>query len=656
MPPQPIKARKGMKNTPISRKQQKNSISRLLGYVFKFYPVQFFLVVFCIIISSVAGVAGSYFVGNVLVDIYIQPSLSNWTGSILTPTSGFLSGLPFAGAIIIMASIYLAGVLASFFYNMLMSRIGQGIMKKIRDELFSHMQELPISYFDQRGHGDIMSVYTNDVDALREMFARALPMVISSLMTMIACLVMMLLTDLVLTAVVVIFAVLIFFVSKYYSKMSARYFIKQQISLGTMNAYIEEMINGQRVVKVFNYEKRNIAGFNKRNDEFFTNAVKANRFANVLMPTVNQLGNLQYALIAFIGCLSIINGFPNFSLTGKAIYSVGLIVSFLLYSKSFVNPIGQVSQQLNTIALALAGASRIFEVMDEPIEKDEGYVELTNAKEDENGNPIPCEEHTGKWAWKHPHQDGSISYTWLKGDIVFENVDFSYVEGKPILKDINIYARPGQKVAFVGPTGAGKTTITNLINRFYDINAGKIRYDGINIEKIKKKDLRRSLGIVLQDTKLFSASIKDNIRMGKLDATDEEIVTAAKLANAHDFIMHLPNGYDTIIKGSDSSLSQGQRQLIAIARAAVADPPAMILDEATSSIDSRTEALVQEGMDAIMKGRTVFVIAHRLSTVKNSDVIMVIDHGEIIERGSHDDLLAKKGKYYQLYTGNKAEN
>lgn len=655
MPPQ-IKARKGMKMAPVSGKQQLHSISRLLKYVFKYYPWQFFSVLLCIVFSSVAGVAGSYFVGNILVDVYIEPSLTNWTGEIITPTSGFLAGLPFSGAIIIMGIIYLVGVLSSFLYNVLMSRIGQGIMKRIRDELFGHMQDLSIAYFDRRGHGDIMSVYTNDVDALREMFARALPMVANSLMTMIACTVMMLLTDLILTAVVFAFAVLIFFVSKYYSKMSARYFIKQQISLGAMNGYIEEMINGQRVVKVFNYEKRNIDGFTKRNEEFFDNAVKANRFANVLMPTVNQLGNLQYAIVALIGCLAIINSLPNFSLLGQSTFTIGLIVSFLMYSKSFVNPIGQVSQQLNTIALALAGATRIFEILDEPVESDDGYVGLTNATAGAYGEPIPCDEHTGKWAWKHPHQDGSVTYTWLKGDIVFENVDFSYVPGKRVLKHINLYAKPGQKVAFVGPTGAGKTTITNLINRFYDIDSGKIRYDGINIEKISKKDLRRSLGIVLQETKLFTGSIKDNIRMGKLEATDEEIINAAKLANAHDFIVNLPQGYDTIIKGSDSSLSQGQRQLIAIARAAVADPPVMILDEATSSIDSRTEALVQRGMDAIMKGRTVFVIAHRLSTVKNSDVIMVIDHGEIIERGSHDDLLAEKGKYYQLYTGNKAEN
>ncbi len=649
----------------VSGQVKTATIKRLLGYVFKNYPLQFALVLLFVFLSSLGSVIGSYFVGNILVDTYIKGSIdyidatsgaivNNFNnGLINTPTTGLFAGIPFGYAILMLVGCYVVSVASSYFYNVLMSVIGQGVQKKIRDQLYDHMQELPISYFDRRTHGDIMSIYTNDVDALREMLSRSLPMVAQSIVTMAVCLVMMLVTDLILTAVVVVFAVMMFLITKYYTKMSSRYFVRQQEELGKMNGYIEELTSGQRVVKVFNYEERNIANFREHNERYFENSMKANRFASVLMPTVNQLGNMQYAILALAGALMIVNNVPSWTILGSSAFTVGVVVSFLMYSKTFVQPIGQVSQQLNVMALAVAGASRIFEMIDVPKEVDNGYVELCNAKMGPDGNPIETSEKTKMWAWKHPHsEDGSVTYTWLKGKITFDDVDFAYIPGKTVLHDVSLWAKPGQKVAFVGPTGAGKTTITNLINRFYDIEDGKVRYDDININKIKKADLRRSLGIVLQDTKLFTGTVKDNIRYGNLDATDEEIVAAAKLANADDFIMHLPNGYDTMLTNGGASLSQGQRQLLAIARAAVADPPVMILDEATSSIDSRTEALVQKGMDAIMKGRTVFVIAHRLSTIKNSDVIMVIDKGAIIERGSHEELLAKKGKYYQLYTGN----
>lgn len=655
------RATKGARNmNMVSGKARNAAIRRLLSYVFKYYPVQFIVVLICVLLSSFTNVAGGFFTGTVVVNEYIMPSLDSGSLEIRTPTSGAFAGIPFGGAIAIMASILAVGTIALYVYNILMSIIGQGVQRRIRDELYDHMQDLPISYFDRRGRGDIMSVYTNDVDALREMLSRALPMVANSIVTMVACFVMMLLTDLMLTGVVLGVSLLIFFIIIYFTKMASRFFIAQQIELGKMNGYIEEMVNGQRVVKVFNYEKRNIEGFKKHNEQFFNYSVKANRFANLLMPTVNQVGNIQYVLIALIGSLAVFNHLNGASLLGTFTYgiaTVGTIVSFLMYSKAFVQPIGNVSQQLNIIALALAGATRIFEIIDAPVETDDGYVELVNAKEDENGNPVECAERTGKWAWKHPHTDGSpTTYTWLKGKITFNDVDFAYIPGKTVLHNISMYAEEGQKIAFVGPTGSGKTTITNLINRFYDIEDGKVRYDDININKIKKKDLRRSLGMVLQDTKLFTGTVMENIRFGNLEATDEEVIAAAKLANAHNFITHLPDGYNTLLHSGGASLSQGQRQLIAIARAAVANPPVMILDEATSSIDSRTESLVQEGMDAIMKGRTVFVIAHRLSTIKNSDVIMVLQDGRIIERGSHDQLLAEKGKYYQLYTGNEIAN
>ena len=658
MPPANPRATKGARNmNMVSGKARNAAVRRLLSYVFKYYPAQFVIVLVCVLLSSFTSVAAAYFTGNILVNEYIMPSLNASSLDILTPTSGAFAGVPFGGAIAMMAAILALGTIALYVYNILMSIIGQGVQKRIRDELYDHMQDLPISYFDRRGRGDIMSVYTNDVDALREMLSRALPMMASSIVTMIACLVMMLITDLMLTGVVILMALVIFFIIIYFTKMASRFFIAQQIELGKMNGYIEEMVNGQRVVKGFNYEKRNIAGFKKHNEQFFNYSVKANRFANFLMPTVNQVGNLQYVLIALIGSIAVFNQWTGASLLGTFTYgiaTVGTIISFLMYSKSFVQPIGNVSQQLNIIALALAGATRIFEIIDAPAETDDGYVELVNAKEDENGNPVECAERTGKWAWKHPHTDGSpTTYTWLKGKITFNDVDFAYIPGKTVLHNISMYAEEGQKIAFVGPTGSGKTTITNLINRFYDIEDGKVRYDDININKIKKKDLRRSLGVVLQETKLFTGTVMENIRFGNLEATDEEVIAAAKLANAHNFITHLPDGYNTLLTSGGASLSQGQRQLIAIARAAVANPPVMILDEATSSIDSRTESLVQEGMDAIMKGRTVFVIAHLLSTIKNSDVIMVLQDGRIIERGNHEQLLAEKGKYYQLYTGNE---
>lgn len=612
------------------QKVSKDTIKRLLSYL-KIYRLRFSIVLVCILLSALAGVAGSLFIQTV-IDDYISP--------LLLEANPVFSGL--LKAVLFMAGIYLFGVLSTFFYNRLMVSIAQGILKEVRDSMFSHMQKLPIRYFDTTSHGDIMSHYTNDADTLRQMLTQSIPQMFSSIITIVAVFCAMIYTSPILTLFVVVFIALILMVTKKITGNSAKFFIAQQVSLGRLNGYIEEMIHGQKVIKVFCHEEESKHDFDKKNAELCQNATNANMFANILMPIMMNLGNLQYVLIAVLGGALAINGVGGLTL--------GAIASFLQLSKSFTQPIGQISQQFNSIIMALAGAERIFHLLDEEVETDGGYVTLVNAKY-ENGNLVETEKRTGLWAWKHPHSDGTITYTELQGHVILDDVDFGYTENKMVLHDVSLFAEPGQKVAFVGATGAGKTTITNLINRFYDIADGKIRYDGININKIKKDDLRRSLGVVLQDVNLFTGTVMENIRYGKLDATDEECIAAAKLANAHDFISMLPDGYNTILSGDGSGLSQGQRQLISIARAAVADPPVMILDEATSSIDTRTEAIVQKGMDSLMKGRTVFVIAHRLSTVKNSDVIMVLEQGHIIERGTHDQLIEQKGKYYQLYTG-----
>ncbi len=615
---------------------------RLFKRIFFYSPALFVLAVFAIIISSAAGVIGSLFTGNILVDEIIVPMIEGTQPTFL--------GLPtdLTTAIIVMAVIYGFGVIFSFVYQIVVSQIGQGSQKIIRDELFSHMESLPLSYFDTRTHGDIMSIYTNDIDTLRELVSRVLPMVLQSLVTMICALAAMLYSSWALTLVVLFFFIVILVTVFLVSGRSASFFINQQQCLGKTNGYIEEMIAGQKVIKVFTHEKQAKEGFDELNDELCLYATKAQQFSNILGPITNNLGNLQYVVLALIGGLMIAYDFGS--------VSAGTIIAFLGLGRSFVMPIGNLSMQLNLFITAMAGAERIFELIDQSSEVDDGYVQLVYASEGPNGEPVKSETRTGKWAWEHPHTDGSpTTYTWLKGKINMYDVDFAYVPGKTVLHDITLYAEPGQKVAFVGPTGAGKTTITNLLNRFYDIEDGKIRFDDININKIKKRDLRRALGMVLQETALFTGTVKENIRYGNPEATDEQVIEAAKLANAHNFIEMLPNGYDTVLYGAGAGLSQGQRQLISIARAACANPPVLILDEATSSIDSRTEKLVQQGMDAIMKGRTVFVIAHRLSTIQNSDVIMVLQDGRIIERGNHESLLEQKGKYYQLYTGGQAK-
>ena len=612
-------------------KVNKDVVKRLMSYI-GHYKLRFAAVLICIVVNALAMVSCSLYL-QTLIDSYITPLLQ----------AAAPDFAPLFRSVLIMGCIYAVGILACLFYNRTMVSIAQGTLKRIRDEMFEHMQTLPIRYFDTHTHGDIMSHYTNDTDTLRQMLAQSIPQMFSSLITIISVFFAMLFTSWQLTIFVLCFVFIMLQVTGRVAGKSGYYFIRQQKALGDVNGYIEEMINGQKVIKVFCHEEKAKEIFDQKNEELCKDASAANSFANILMPIMGNLGNLQYVLLATIG--------GTMALGGAGGMTVGTIASFLQLSRSFMNPISQISNQLNMVVMALAGAERIFKLMDEEPEVDEGYVTLVNAKYDENGELTESKERTGLWAWKHPHGDGTLTYTKMRGEVRFYDVDFGYNEEKIVLHNISLYAEPGQKVAFVGSTGAGKTTITNLINRFYDLADGKIRYDDININKIKKADLRRSLGVVLQETNLFTGTIMENIRYGKLDATDEEVYAAAKLANADDFIRLLPNGYDTVITGNGGSLSQGQRQLIAIARAAVADPPVMILDEATSSIDTRTEAIVQRGMDALMKGRTVFVIAHRLSTVRNSDVIMVLEQGRIIERGSHDKLIAEKGKYYQLYTG-----
>lgn len=603
---------------------------RLLRYIFgSGYTFGFIVALISIVVSVLAGVVSSVFI-QILIDDYIVPLLA-----MDTPVfTGLIKALSVVGL------IYLAGVVASFTFSRIMVVIAQGVLRNLREDLFAHMQTLPIRYFDTHSHGDIMSYYTNDIDTLRQFISQSLPHMFNSLLTIIAVFCAMVYLSPILTGVVIAVLVLMLFITAKVGGRSGRYFFRQQQSIGALNGYIEEMMQGQRVVKVFCHEEKSLADFDRKNDELFRNATAANTFANILMPIMGNIGNLQYVLLAIVGGGLALNGIGGLTL--------GVIASFLQLSKSFTNPVAQISQQMNYIVMALAGAKRIFALMDEEPEEDHGYVTLVRVRE-ENGDYV--EEENGIWAWKHPHHDGTLTYVPLTGDVRMFDVDFGYTPEKIVLHDVSLYAKPGQKVAFVGATGAGKTTITNLINRFYDIEDGKVRYDGININKIKKPDLRRSLGIVLQDTFLFTGTVADNIRYGKLDATDEEVIAAAKLANAHSFISRLPEGYDTVISGSGEELSQGQRQLIAIARAAVADPPVMILDEATSSIDTHTEAVVQRGMDSLMKGRTVFVIAHRLSTVQNADVIMVLENGRIIERGTHEDLIKEGKTYYQLYTG-----
>lgn len=618
----------------MNLRQQIAVMGRVLGYMLKNYKFSFFMVVVCILGSALATLRGTLFMQS-LIDDYIVPLTQ-------AQTADFSALAAALGSIVIT---YIIGILCAYAYNRIMVNVSQGTMRNLRIELFHHMESLPIRYFDSHAHGDIMSVYTNDVDTLRQLMSQSIPQIINSVITILTSFVSMLILDIPLTLMTLAMIGVMAWVTSKIAGKSAVYFSKQQKDLGTVNGYIEEMMEGQKVVKVFCHEDQSLEQFRKLNQELRESADKANTFSNITMPVNANIGNISYVLCAIVGAI--------FALSGYWGLTLGTLVSFLTLNKNSTQPVSQISQQMNSIVMAMAGAQRIFDLMDEPSEEDHGYVELVHAKIDENGNLTETKERTNLWAWKHPHRsDGTITYKKLEGDVTFDDVDFGYDDNKIVLHNIKLYATPGQKIAFVGSTGAGKTTITNLINRFYDIADGKIRYDGININKIKKSDLRRFLGMVLQDTHLFTGTVMENIRYGRLDATDEECIAEAKLANADGFIRRLPDGYQTILTGDGANLSQGQRQLLAIARAAVADPPVLILDEATSSIDTRTEALVQDGMDRLMKGRTTFVIAHRLSTVKNSDCIMVLEHGRIIERGSHEQLLEEKGRYYQLYTGN----
>ena len=638
---------KGMMKKPM-HKAKKGTMPRLLKFFFSSYKLPLVAVLICMLFNTLATVCPGIFQQNILENVDKALNLIRNGASTESAAEQFFPAI--TTAVIILICIYAIGLVAGFIYQRVMAIITQSFLNKMRNIMFAKMQKLPIKYFDTHTHGDIMSHYTNDIDTLRQLVSQSIPQLIISTLTLAVVLFLMLYFSVWMTLIVFVGVIAMALVTKFVGGGSAKYFVRQQKALGKAEGYIEEMIHGQKVVKVFCHEEKSVSDFDKLNSQLCRDATSANSYANILMPIMNNIGHILYALIIFVGGVLVLININNISISGKPL-DISTLIPFIGFSKQFTMNISQLSNQVNAIAMGLAGADRMFQLMDEEPEVDNGYVTLVNAKESESGELVESNERTGIWAWKHPHEDGSVTYTRVRGDVRMTEVDFGYVENKMVLHDITLYAKPGQKIAFVGATGAGKTTITNLINRFYDIADGKIRYDGININKIKKDDLRASLGIVLQDVNLFTGTVMENIRYGKLDATDEECIDAAKRANAHSFISMLPDGYNTVLKGDGSGLSQGQRQLISIARAAVADPPVMILDEATSSIDTRTEAIVSAGMDALMQGRTVFVIAHRLSTIKNSDVIMVLDKGRIIERGSHDDLIAAKGKYYELYTG-----